>query len=143
MGRPLPTAPRSRVGKTYNKMNPGREQVAYQATTWTVVREVCLGHCLHTTRTVAQAPATRAFQFADAGAIQPIDDLVPCSRRTGVPRTSSERLSSLKYHGFYVATPGSWTSGCCTTAERLEVGRRRSPRPGPISSARRAAEEAR
>jgi multiple sugar transport system substrate-binding protein len=95
------------LAKTYNKMNPGREQVAYQATTWTGWYEkFASAIASHTNPNCSSGAGYQAFQFADAGAIQPIDDLVAMLEKDGVAEDFiPSALSSLKYHGFYVAIP--------------------------------------
>jgi multiple sugar transport system substrate-binding protein len=95
------------LAKQYNKMYPMREPVAYQATTWTGwYQKFASAIASHTNPNCSSGAGYQAFQFSDAGAIQPLDDLVAMLEKDGVAEDFiPSALHSLKYHGFYVAIP--------------------------------------
>jgi multiple sugar transport system substrate-binding protein len=95
------------LAKQYNKTYPSRQAVAYQATTWTGWYEkFASAIASHTNPDCSSGAGYQAFQFSDAGAIQPLDDLVAMLEKDGVAEDFiPSALSAMKYHGFYVAIP--------------------------------------
>ena len=95
------------LAKQYNKLYPGRQRVAYQAVTWTGWYEkFASAIASHTNPDCSSGAGYQAFQFSDAGAIQPLDELVAMLEKDGVAEDFiPSALSALKYHGFYVAIP--------------------------------------
>ena len=91
----------------YNKMKPNNPPVNYQAITWTGWYEkFASAIASHTNPDCSSGAGYQAFQFSQANAIQPLDDLVAQLQKDGIAADFEPgTLDALKYQGHYVAIP--------------------------------------
>ncbi|HTT90657.1 MAG TPA: extracellular solute-binding protein [Acidimicrobiales bacterium] len=91
----------------YNKLNPKNPPVSYQAVTWTGWYEkFASAIASHTNPDCSSGAGYQAFQFSQAGAIQPLDALVAQMTKDGIAADFQPgTLDVLKYKGHYVAIP--------------------------------------
>ena len=91
----------------YNKLYPKYPRVTYQAVTWTGWYEkYASAIASHTNPDCSSGAGYQTFQFSQAGAIQPLDDLVAQMTKDGIVADFEPgTLDVLKYQGHYVAIP--------------------------------------
>jgi multiple sugar transport system substrate-binding protein len=93
--------------RQYNAANRNKPQVSYQPVTWSNYYEkFASAIASHTNPDCSSGAGYQAFQFSQAGAIQPLDKLVSLLEKDGVAADFQPGiLDKLRYKGHQVAIP--------------------------------------
>jgi multiple sugar transport system substrate-binding protein len=106
-GAPAYNVKAAALVKSYNATHPHNPPVTYQSTSWTDYYEkFAAAIASHTNPACSSGAGYQAFQFYDAGAIQPLDELVARFKTDGIAKDFYPGLlEAMRYKGHYVAIP--------------------------------------
>ena len=95
--------------KQYNAAHPNNPQVTYQTVTWdNWYEKFASAIASHTNPDCSSGAGYQPFQFAQAGAIEPLDTLVAKLKTSGVDQDFYiNSLDLMRYQGHYIGLPWS------------------------------------